>query len=194
MLIIPVRGSSPQGQEAPLIYYCQENCLPIAKNTPQVHSILHTFHCWEYLCWVLSEMCCWGICLLSLSLPPSLYRSIYLSVPMIANAVRMFAWSSQALHKLILCLNHRIWLKCLHDQVTIHKLTLRLNYRLRIWLNVCTIKSPYINCVFERCLMHTRSLIPHVSWHHHTWTFTLTLKTILTFLLSPHTYGPLFNS
>ncbi len=54
----------------------------IAKNTPQIHSILQTFHCWEYHCWVLSEMCCWGICLLSLSLslPPSLPRSLSLSL------------------------------------------------------------------------------------------------------------------
>ncbi len=54
------------------------NCSPIAKNTPQMHSIFHTFHCWEYHCWVLSEMCCWGIC--PLSLPPSLSLSLSLSI------------------------------------------------------------------------------------------------------------------
>ncbi len=60
---------------------------------------------------------------LSLSLPPSLYRSIYLSVPMVVNAEDVCMIKS-SIHQLILCLNHRIW------------------------LNVCMIKSPYTNLYY----------------------------------------------
>jgi hypothetical protein len=117
MLIIPVRGSSPQGQEAPLIYYCKEivHLLPkiLHKCTPySIPSTAERTHCW-----VLSEMCCRGICLLSLS--PSRARththththtlSLSLCVPMVVNAVREVRelWTERSK-----CLSHQahwIW-------------------------------------------------------------------------------------
>jgi hypothetical protein len=87
---------------------------------------------------------------LSLSLPLSIDLSIYLSI--CAHGCKCcedVCMIKSSIHKLILCLNHRIWLNVCMIKSPLHKLILRLNYRLRIWLNVCTIKSPYINCVFE---------------------------------------------